>query len=127
LSAAQYLGEIQWLQVWARRVGQWWASGYDLLLTPTIAEPPPPLGTLVASKEDPTKGWNRLLDLMQFTPAYNITGQPAISLPLYWNAAGLPIGAQLVAALGREDALIQVAAQVEQAHPWAERKPPVCV
>jgi amidase len=62
---------------------------------------------------------------MQFTPAYNVTGQPAISLPLYWNAAGLPIGTQLVAALGGEDLLIRVAAQLEQAQPWKDKHPPV--
>jgi len=54
-----------------------------------------------------------------------VTGQPGISLPLYWNAAGLPIGTQLVATLGREDLLIQVAAQLEQARPWKDRRPPV--
>jgi len=62
---------------------------------------------------------------MQFTPPYNVTGQPGISLPLYWNAGGLPIGTQLVAALGREDLLLQVAAQLEQAQPWQDRRPPV--
>jgi amidase len=62
---------------------------------------------------------------MQFTPAYNVTGQPAVSLPLYWNAAGLPIGTQLVAPLGREDVLIQMAAQLEQARPWQDRRPPI--
>jgi amidase len=96
-----------------------------LLLTPTIAAPPPPLGTLVADPRNPSEGWNRLLDLIQFTPAYNITGQPAVSLPLHWNAEGLPIGTQLVAAFGREDLLIQIASQLEQARPWQDRRPPV--
>ncbi len=125
VSAAEYLAAVHWVQVWTRRVAQWWADGFDLLLTPTIAEPPPPLGTLVASPDNPSRGWDRLLALMQFTPPYNLTGQPGISLPLYWNAAGLPIGTQLVAALGREDLLIQVAAQLEQARPWKDRRPPV--
>lgn len=125
LSAGQYLSAIHWLQVWTRRVAQWWGDGFDLLLTPTIAAPPPPLGTLVADPRNPSEGWNRLLDLIQFTPAYNITGQPAVSLPLYWNAEGLPIGTQLVAAFGREDLLIQIASQLEQARPWQDRRPPV--
>jgi Asp-tRNA(Asn)/Glu-tRNA(Gln) amidotransferase A subunit family amidase len=60
-----------------------------------------------------------------FTPPFNVTGQPAISLPLPWNSDGLPIGSQLVAPYGKEDLLIQVAAQLEQAQPWAPRKPPV--
>jgi len=123
ISAAQYLATVQWLQVWTRRVARWWADGFDLLLTPTLAAPPPPLGTLVVSPDNPNRGWERLLALMQFTPPYNVTGQPAISLPLYWDAAGLPIGTQLVAALGGEDLLIRVAAQLEQARPWKDRHP----
>lgn len=59
-----------------------------------------------------------------FTPSFNMSGQPAISLPLHWNDDGLPIGVQLVAAYGREDVLIRVAAQLEQASPWAHRRPP---
>jgi amidase len=126
LSASQYLAAVHWLQVWTRRVAQWWADGFDLLLTPTIAEPPPPLGTLVPTADKPAQVWERLLALMQFTPPYNVTGQPAVSLPLYWNAAGLPIGTQLVAELGREDVLLQVASQLEQARRWQDRRPPIC-
>jgi amidase len=126
ISAEQYLGAVNWLQAWSRRVAGWWTEGFDLLLTPTIAEPPPPLGILVADPANPTGGLRRLMDLLQFTPAYNITGQPAVSVPLYWNHGGLPIGSQLVAAFGREDLLIQVAAQLEQARPWKDRRPPVC-
>ena len=62
---------------------------------------------------------------MQFTAPFNATGQPAISLPLYWSDSGLPIGVQLVAAYGREDLLLQVASQLEAAQPWADRRPPV--
>jgi amidase len=61
----------------------------------------------------------------EFTAGFNATGQPAISLPLHWSDAGLPIGVQLVADMGREDLLLRVASQLEEAHPWAERRPPV--
>lgn len=126
MPAGRYLAAINWLQVWSRRVAQWWADGFDLLLTPIIAQPPPKLGTLVATREDPRGGWKRLMDLLQFTPQFNATGQPAVSLPLYWNAQGLPIGIQLVAAFGREDLLIRAASQLEQARPWEDRRPPIC-
>jgi amidase len=62
--------------------------------------------------------------LATFTTPFNITGQPAVSLPLHWNDAGLPIGVQLVAAYGREDVLLRLAAQLETAQPWANRHPP---
>jgi len=127
VSASEYLASIHWLQVWTRRIAKWWANEkFDLLLTPTIAEPPPPLGELVTTREDPAAGWDRLMEVIQFTPPYNATGQPAISLPLNWNAAGLPIGTHLVAAFGREDLLIQVSSQLEQARPWRDRRPPIC-
>jgi amidase len=126
-SASQYLAALNWLQAWARRVAQWWASGFDLLLTPTMGTPPPLLGELVATTETVRVVAKRVYGLMQFTPQYNITGQPAISLPLHWNAAGLPIGIQLVSAFGREDQLIQISAQLEQARPWKDKWPEVHV
>jgi amidase len=127
LTAAQYLAAVNWLQVWSRRVADWWADGFDLLLTPTIAEPPVPLGTFVANPENPQKGFSRLMNTIPFTPPYNVTGQPAISLPLTWNGQGLPIGSQLVGAFGREDLLIRIAGQLEQAQPWKDRKPAISV
>ncbi len=60
---------------------------------------------------------------MPYTPLFNATGQPAISLPLHQTETGLPVGVQLVAALGREDLLVRVAAQLERACPWADRRP----
>ena len=103
----------------------WWAEGFDLLLTPTIPEPPPRLGEFDATPTDPLHGFARGGAFVAFTLPFNVTGQPAISLPLHWSSDGLPIGVQLVAAYGREDVLIRVAAQLEAARPWRDRRPPV--
>lgn len=108
-----------------RGVQQWWADGWDLLLTPTLGEPPVPLGTFANNPEAPMAPMARAGAYVPFTPAFNASGQPAISLPLHWNADGLPVGVQLVAAYGREDVLFRVAAQLEAAHPWAHRRPPL--
>lgn len=105
-----------------RRVQQWWADGWDLLVTPTLGEPPVLIGEHDARPDDPLAGMKRAARFVPFTPAYNMSGQPAISLPLYWHE-GVPIGVQLVAAYGREDLLLRVAAQLEAAHPWAHRHP----
>ena len=67
----------------------------------------------------------RSADYVPFTPPFNVTGQPAISLPLAWNEAGLPIGVQFVGRLGDEETLLALAGQLEQASPWADRRPPV--
>jgi amidase len=124
-SAPDYLEAWRKLQAMARQVAQWYESGFDLLLTPTIAEPPPVLGDFDSPVDNPLHGLFRAAEVVPFTPLFNATGQPAISLPLYWNAQGLPIGVQLVAPYGREDVLLRVAAQLEQAAPWAHRRPPV--
>jgi amidase len=110
------------MQGWARRVIAWWLDdGFDLVLTPTLAEPPPRLGDLT----HPETGGSRLLPFVLFTAPFNVTGQPAMSVPLATSAAGLPIGVQLVAAPYREDLLLRVAAQLEAVRPWSDRRPPV--
>jgi len=124
-TGADLLSCQEWLQGMTRKITGWWADGFDLLLTPTIAEPPPPLGEFGSPPDNPLQGVFRAAALVPFTPLFNVTGQPAVSLPLAWNDAGLPIGAQLVAAYGREDVLLRVASQLESARPWADRLPPV--
>lgn len=124
-TAAEWLGAREWLQANAREVAAWWAEGHDLLLTPTIAEPPPVLGSFDSPPDNPLHGLFRAAEVVPFTPPFNVTGQPAVSLPLHWSPDGLPIGVQLVAAFGREDLLLRVAAQLEAAQPWIDRRPPV--
>jgi amidase len=106
-------------------IAAWFDSGFDLLLTPTLGEPPPPLGSFDDSGPDPMAPIHRARLTVAFAALFNVTGQPGISLPLYWDEAGLPIGVQLVAPYGREDVLIRAAAQLERARPWAEHRPSV--
>jgi len=122
LSAVAYLQARAWFGMWARRMADWW-NGHDLLLTPTLGAPPPELGWFTAA--GPEQEGARIASFIPYTPQFNMTGQPAISLPLHWTPGGLPVGVQLVAAYGREDILIRVASQLEQAAPWSERHPPV--
>ncbi|HEX2575515.1 MAG TPA: amidase [Aquihabitans sp.] len=126
ITASQYLKAIEGLHAATRRIVAWWeVDGFDLLLTPTIPELPPTLGQFEATPEDPLAGVMRATPMVAFTAPFNITGQPGISVPLHQSAEGLPIGLQLVAAPAREDVLIRVAAQLEAARPWADRRPPV--
>jgi amidase len=123
MSAAQYLESAESAQAWARELQQWWAQGNDLLLTPTCPEPAQRLGELAPDIAIPEL-FPRLRSIAAFTAPFNITGQPAISLPLHWTPDGLPVGVQLAGAYGREDLLLRVAAQLEAARPWRERRPP---
>ena len=122
LTAVAYLQARQWLGMWARRMADWWTK-HDLLVTPTVAAPPPELGWFTAA--GPEQEGGRIAGFIPYTAQFNATGQPAVSLPLHWTPAGLPVGVQLVAAYGREDLLVRVASQVEQAAPWADRHPPL--
>lgn len=123
--ARDYIGAIEQVHLLSRAVQQWWADGFDLLLTPTIPEPPPELGQFAATEENPLQAMLRSATIVPFVAPFNLTGQPGISLPLHWNEAGLPIGVQLVAAYGREDVLVRIASQLEEARPWRHRRPPV--
>jgi amidase len=106
-----------------RAVQAWWTEGWDVLLTPTLAEPPTRIGEFANDPDNPMAPLARAGQYVAFTPAFNSSGQPAINVPLHWNAAGLPVGIQLVAAYAREDVLIRLASQLESASPWAHRRP----
>jgi amidase len=122
IDAGTYVDALVRMQAWVRRAIAWWLDdGFDVLLTPTLAEPPPLLGDLI----DPEAGVGRQLPFVLFTAPFNVTGQPAMSVPLAMSSSGLPIGVQCVGAPYREDILLRLAAQLEDARPWADRRPAV--
>lgn len=125
-TAQQYLAALDGLHRLTRAAVAWWeVEGFDLLLTPTLPELPPTLGQFGTTPDDPLNGLFRSAIPAHFTAPFNVTGQPAISVPLHQSAEGLPIGMQFVAAPAGDDVLIRIAAQLEQALPWADRRPSV--
>lgn len=145
ISGASYVRSVRMLQYTAREVGRFFEE-YDLLVTPTVAEPPPPVGSLQLAAAE-----RRLLSLagslragrlllvanaiepialksfafLPYTPLFNITGQPAMSAPLHWTPEGLPVGIHFVGRFGDEATLFRLAGQLEAARPWKDRKPAV--
>lgn len=108
-----------------RLIQQWFADNCDVMVTPTCAAPPPPIGTLTPTADDPHRGSGGSIPYAVFTSPFNVSGQPGISLPMGMTESGLPIGVQLVGQYGAEDVLIRVASQLETAEPWAGRLPPL--
>jgi len=98
---------------------------YDLILTPTMGIPPAKLGFFDTVNLAPGELGLRMFNTIQFPWVYNDTGLPAMSVPLYWSELGLPIGTQFMGRFGDEAALFRLAAQLEQARPWAGRQPPL--
>jgi amidase len=126
VTGSAYVLALHEAHQFTRRTVSWWSySGFDLLLTPTLAELPPEIGDLAARPDEPLRAMVRALPFAAYTAPFNVTGQPAMSLPTFWTDASLPIGVQLVAAPYREDVLLRLAAQVEAARPWAGRRPMV--
>lgn len=123
-TGAQYLAAVEGVHDYTRRMAAWF-DDFDVLVTPTIPELPPTLGQFTTTPESPLNGLFRAANVIPFTMPFNVSGLPAISLPLGMSASGLPIGVQFVAAPWREDVLIRLAAQLEVAMPWANRKPPI--
>ncbi len=122
-TATDYLAAIDQMNTFVRAVGSWWDEGFDLLVTPCSAAPPPAHGTFQATREEPFAGFANAAPFGVYTTSFNLTGQPAISVPLHWTEAGLPIGSHIVGPFGREDILLSVAAELEQALPWADKRP----
>ncbi|NBT36664.1 MAG: amidase [Actinobacteria bacterium] len=123
MSAVDYAKSVVAMTAFRRSIQQWWADGFDLLVTPTLAQLPLPIGSICNNPDSPMDPMRVAGDFVAFTTAYNVSGQPAISLPLHWTPDGVPVGIQLVAGYGREDLLISVAAQLEEAMPWRDRRP----
>jgi len=131
ISAPEYLATLENVHGLGRRLADWWEGGFDLLLTATQAAPPPRIGTLGSTAEQPLAGFLRSAPYGVFTLPFNLSGQPGISLPAGWTGgdgewpAGLPLGVQFVAPYGGEATLLQLAAQLEAAAPWNDRHPPL--
>jgi amidase len=127
VTAAQLMAALDIANIVARRMG-WFFSQHDVLLTPTLGHAPARLGAYdpaaAIELSDVFRTWS---PLESFLPAFNATGQPAISLPLHMSEAHLPIGMQLVGAFGAEALLLRLASQLEQALPWIDRVPPIHV
>ena len=126
ITGMEYVAAMEMMHGWARGLASWW-DDHDVLVLPTSPQPPFALGKY--GGRAPLESMFSMGDLVSFTMPFDVTGQPAISLPLHWSAPSddgpeLPIGVQFVAAYGREDVLIALAAQLEAAAPWADRHPP---
>ena len=122
-SAARYIMAVNYIHALGRKLAAFHAR-YDVYLCPTLGTEPPPLGELAMTRE--AQGFAEALRrVMPYTALANMTGQPAMSLPLYWSEAALPIGLMFAAAYGREDVLFRLAAQLEEAAPWRDKHPPI--
>lgn len=127
VSGADYAAAVDWVHALGRTFGRLMRR-YDVLLTPTLAMPPLPPAELAIT--DDTLSLNEVIDrshrFSPFTAWFNATGQPAMSVPLYWSEQGLPIGSHFAGAFGAEALLFSLAAQLERAAPWSQRVPPLC-
>ena len=123
-SGGDYLVTIEEVQKFSRKIARWYHEGsYDLLLSPTMCIPPVKLGLFQSTPENPTKFLEVALPFLAITRVQNLTGQPAMSVPLSWNKENIPIGVQFAGRFGDEATLFRLAAQLEQARPWRDRKP----
>jgi len=124
VTGSAYLLAVGVLQIIARQIARFFVN-YDVWITPTLAEPPLSLGSFNPQPGDPLYGLQRATAFVPFTPLVNVTGQPAMSVPLFWNAAGLPVGTHFVGRFGDEATLFRLAAQLEAARPWVNRQPKI--
>ena len=123
-TGADYVRALNGIHVLGRLVARFFLD-FDLLITPTMPVPPMPLGLLSPSREDAEAQWRDVMRTIAFTSVFNASGNPAASVPLHWNRDGLPIGVQFVAPYGDEAGLFRIASALEEAAPWAHRRPPI--
>jgi amidase len=119
VGASEYLLAKMAMNIASREAAKFHET-YDVWISATLGLPPVPLGTFDMEERDPVKAFAPLIDYVPFTAMQNVTGQPAINVPLHWNKEGLPIGVQIVGQLGDEETLLKLAAQMENAAPWAQ-------
>ncbi len=120
-TATQFTAALAAMQAATRRAVTATAS-YDVVLTPTLAQLPAPVGWF-QDAGDPRAEFDRMVGWTPFTATYNTSGQPAVSVPLHWSADGLPVGVQLVGRPADEATLLRLSAQLEAARPWRDRHP----
>ena len=125
LPAADYATAVRNIHVISRQVATFFET-YDVLIMPVLAKPPAAIGYLDMNSEDVGTYIGRLFEYSPFCQMANATGQPAMSVPLHWTSDGLPVGVQFVGRYAAEATLFRLAAQLEQAQPWNDKKPPVC-
>jgi amidase len=126
LGAYDYVLAARTLELLSRREVARWGRDFDVLLTPTSAILPPVAGAILeAQHAAPDQPVLDVVASVSFTAFGNVTGLPAVSLPLHWSDSGLPVGVQLVAGPWQDGPLLALAAQLEQARPWAQRRPPL--
>jgi len=124
LGAKDYIHAVDTMHAAGRQSARFHQS-YDVFIEPTLGKPPVPIGTIDTMADDTSAYTQALLEASPFTARYNLTGQPALSLPLHWTQTGLPVGVMFSAAFGDDVVLLQLATQIERAHPWADRRPAV--
>jgi amidase len=124
VTASQFLALRTQAQAMSRRAAKFMQT-YDVWVAPTLAQPPVKNGVIDINERDPMKGFLPLADYVPFTPIQNLTGQPAMSLPLHWSADGLPVGMMFAGRFGDEATLFRLAAQLEEARPWKDKHPKV--
>jgi amidase len=122
VSAPKYLLAVSELQLVTRQMAMF-LNDFDVWLTPTVSLPPPPLGYFDPTPDQPLRGYERDAAFCPFTPVANATGLPAMSVPLWWDEDGLPIGVHFTGRYADEATLIRLAAQLERARPWRHRTP----